>query len=133
MEDDEFKALNQLEPPAPSADAKRRALEAGLLAFDRAQASRKESALPTQGMSAWRRLKSIVPQFKGNWIMDSRFVPVGTAALVLLLLPLGYQLYTSTSLTPPRVGDIKTEVVATNTSPLAVPKPGQGPLALPAD
>ena len=65
--------------------------------------------------------------------MDSRFVPVGTAALVLLLLPLGYQLYTSTSLTPPRVGDIKTEVVATNTSPLAVPKPGQGQLALPAD
>src|SRR5690606_26574555 len=38
---------------------------------------------------------------KGSWIMDTRVgLGLGTAALALLLLPLGYQLYTSTALTP---------------------------------
>ena len=35
--------------------------------------------------------------------MDIR-IPLGTAALALLLLPLGWQLYTSTTFTPPRLG-----------------------------
>src|SRR5690606_30120638 len=37
----------------------------------------------------------------GNWIMDTRIsMGLGTAAVALLLLPLGYQLYTSTAITP---------------------------------
>jgi Ca-activated chloride channel family protein len=100
MQDDELKALRQLQPPPPTEAARRRALDAALLAFD---AEQEESAGRAQG-SGWRaRLKSIVPKFEGNWIMDTR-IPfgLGTAAVALLLLPLGYQLYNSTAITPPR-------------------------------
>ncbi|MGN6099988.1 MAG: VWA domain-containing protein, partial [Devosia sp.] len=48
------------------------------------------------------RLKSVVSIFNGPWIMDTRrLIPAGTAVLALLILaPLGYQLYSTTALTP---------------------------------
>ena len=109
MSDDDFNSLNAIQPPEPSAEAKRRALGASLMAFDAADAAReKESAVSPQGSSWLERLKSIVPHLKGSWIMDAR-LSIGTAALVLVLLPLGYQLYTTTALTPaPHQVDIKT-------------------------
>src|SRR5690606_21355238 len=74
----------------------RRALAAAMLAFD---AEQQKSAIPTKGKGWVARLRSIVPQ--GNWIMDTRLTyGLGTAAVALLLLPLGYQLYTTTAVTP---------------------------------
>ena len=103
-DDDDFDALKRLKVPLPDAAARRRALGASLMAFDEAQkAETKKSPEAPQGSALWRRLKSIVPNLKGSWIMDTRrLVPAGTAALALVvLLPLGYQLYSSTALTRP--------------------------------
>jgi Ca-activated chloride channel family protein len=96
MHDDELQALKHIETPAPSEDARRRALAAAMLAFDAEQA---KIATPTKGKGWAARLRSIVPQ--GNWIMDTRLTyGLGTAAVALLLLPLAYQLYTTTAVTP---------------------------------
>lgn len=98
MSDDEFKALKNLRTPAPSEAARRRALEAAMLAFDAAQ---EKSAKGAQGKSGRARLRSIVPTFLRTWTMDTRIgLGLGTAAVALLLLPLGYQLYNSTAITP---------------------------------
>jgi Ca-activated chloride channel homolog len=104
MNDDDLKGLNQLKVPLPTPEARRRAVGASLMAFDRQQAGEKESPAATQGTGFLDRLKSIAPRLKGNWIMDTRrLVPAGTAVLALLILvPLGYQLYSTTALTPPR-------------------------------
>jgi len=98
--DNKLSALKNARTPAPSEAARRRALDAAMLAFDDAQAEEpKESSRPTQGGGLWSRLRSIVPQ--RSWIMDTRIpLGLGTAAVALLLLPLGYQLYTSTAITP---------------------------------
>jgi len=96
MHDDELQALKHAEIPAPGEDARRRALAAAMLAFD---AEQQKSSIPTKGSGWVARLRSIVPQ--GNWIMDTRLTyGLGTAAVALLLLPLGYQLYTTTAVTP---------------------------------
>jgi len=121
MSDDDFNSLNAIQPPEPSPEAKRRAIGASLMAFDAAEEARKkESAIPPQGLSWRERLKSIVPHLKGNWIMDAR-LSIGTAALVLVLLPLGYQLYSTTALTQPHPVDIKTPPVVTTTPPVLQP------------
>ncbi|HEY4201878.1 MAG TPA: von Willebrand factor type A domain-containing protein [Devosiaceae bacterium] len=52
--------------------------------------------------------------------MDTR-IPIGTAAVVLLLLPLGYQLYTSTAMTQPPV--TTTAVQTTAVQPQPAPEP----------
>jgi len=98
--DDKLSALKSARIPAPSEAARRRALDAAMLAFDEAQAAEPEkTASATQGGGLWSRLRSIVPQ--RSWIMDTRItLGLGTAAVALLLLPLGYQLYTSTAITP---------------------------------
>jgi Ca-activated chloride channel family protein len=95
-----LRALKNAATPAPSEGARRRALDAAMLAFDAArQEEAKNTSRPTQGKSWWARLRSIVPQ--RSWIMDTRItLGLGTAAVALLLLPLGYQLYTSTAITP---------------------------------
>lgn len=99
MSDDELKALQSLRTPAPSEAARRRALDAAMLAFDAAQ---EKSAKGAQGKSARARLRSIVPLLERIWTMDNRIAfGLGTAAVALLLLPLGYQLYNSTAMTPP--------------------------------
>jgi Ca-activated chloride channel family protein len=97
-DDDKLNALKQAQPPAPSEAARRRALDAAMLAFDAEQANAKKAA---QGNPLTQRLRSIFANAKGTWIMDNRLTyGLGTAAVALLLLPLGYQLYTSTAITP---------------------------------
>jgi len=103
MSNDEFDKLNGLRNarmPAPSEAARRRALDAAMLAFDTAQSEEtKKTSGATQGPGFWSRLRSIVPN--RSWIMDTRIsLGLGTAAVALLLLPLGYHLYTSTAITP---------------------------------
>lgn len=98
MSDDRLNALKHIATPAPAEAARKRALDAALLAFDEAQT--KSSPAP-QGADWPGRLRSIFHAFKGNWIMDTRIsIGLGTAAVALLLLPLGYQLYTTTAITP---------------------------------
>lgn len=102
--DDKLHRLAEGQFPAPSEGARRRALEAAMLAYDAAEAgAQKESAVSPQGRG-WRpRLRSIVPS--RSWIMDTRItMGLGTAAVALLLLPLGYQLYSSTAFTPMPTG-----------------------------
>ncbi|WEK04989.1 MAG: von Willebrand factor type A domain-containing protein [Candidatus Devosia phytovorans] len=93
--------LNRLKgaAPDPRAAAKKRALAAGMAAFE---ASQKESEVAPKGKSGGSRLTSIIASLKGIKIMDMR-IPVGTAAIALLVLPLGYQLYSTTSMTPSQV------------------------------
>ncbi|MBS3847304.1 VWA domain-containing protein [Devosia sp. BSSL-BM10] len=93
---DPFEQLRGATAPTPDADARQKALAAGMAAFAGAQ---EKSNAPTQGMDWGQRLTAIITSLKGKSIMDLR-IPIGTAAIALLVLPLGYQLYSSTSLTP---------------------------------
>jgi Ca-activated chloride channel family protein len=98
MNDDKLNALKQTQTPVPSEAARRHALDAAMLAFDAEQQGRQKAA---QGNPITQRLRSIFANAKGNWTMDNRLTyGLGTAAVALLLLPLGYQLYTSTAITP---------------------------------
>ncbi|MGV3490147.1 MAG: vWA domain-containing protein [Devosia sp.] len=97
--DDKLNVLQQTGTPTPSQAARQRALDAALLAFDAEQASQKQAA---QGNPLAVRLRSIFSEWKGKWTMDTRLTyGLGTAAVALLLLPLGYQLYSTTAITPP--------------------------------
>jgi Ca-activated chloride channel family protein len=96
---DPFESLKQVRGPDPRADAKSRALAEGLAAFAAAQ---EKPQAASQGNAWGHRLTSIIRSFKGKTIMDMR-LPIGTAAIALLVLPLGYQLYSTTSMTP---GDV---------------------------
>jgi Ca-activated chloride channel family protein len=97
-DDDKLNALKQAPTPTPREAARRRALDAAMLAFDAEQANAKTSA---QGNPIIQRLRSIFANAKGTWTMDNRLTyGLGTAAVALLLLPLGYQLYTTTAITP---------------------------------
>lgn len=98
-DDKKLSQLSQLAMPEPTDAARRRALDAALLAFDAAQADAEKSSDAPQGRNWGARLRSIIPQ--RSWIMDTRItLGFGTAAVALLLLPLGYQLYSSTAITP---------------------------------
>ena len=93
--DDKLSALNELRTPAPSAARRNQALDAAMAAFDA------EQQQATQGNPIINRLRSVFANAKGTFAMDNRLTyGLGTAALALLLLPLGYQLYTSTAITP---------------------------------
>src|SRR5438128_2003363 len=110
MNDEDLKKLSQLQVPEASVAARRRALAASLAAFDDATAETENiSPSPTQGLIWRERLTSIVANVKRVWTMDTRVsmtaAGVTTAALLLLLLPLGYQLFSSTALTPPGVSN----------------------------
>jgi Ca-activated chloride channel family protein len=97
-QDDKFDMLRQTSTPAPSEAARRRALDAALLAFD---AEQEDAAKAAKGNPTISRLRSIFLDWKGKWTMDTRLTyGLGTAAIALLLLPLGYQLYSSTAITP---------------------------------
>ena len=93
--DDKLNALKGTRTPVPNEARRNQALDAAMAAFD---AEQKRS---TQGNSLINRLSSVFANAKGNWTMDNRLTyGLGTAAVALLLLPLGYQLYTSTAITP---------------------------------
>jgi len=119
-DDDKLQALQQAQTPAPSEAARRRALDAALLAFDAEQANAKQ---PAQGNPITQRLRSIFAKAKGTWTMDNRLTyGLGTAAVALLLLPLGYQLYTTTAITPVGVPP-STVSTAEAEKPVAQPEP----------
>ncbi len=97
---DGFKALKDVPVPAPSEAARQRALAASRMAFEAAKTENvKNNAEAPQGVRRASRLSSIITSLKGKSIMDMR-LPIGTAAIALLLLPLGYQLYNSTAMSP---------------------------------
>jgi Ca-activated chloride channel family protein len=98
MSDDKLNALKAIATPAPAEAARKRALDAAMLAFD---AEQEKSARPAQGANLTSRLRSVLNNLRGISIMDTRMsLGLGTAAVALLLLPLGYQLYTTTAITP---------------------------------
>ncbi|ODT79505.1 MAG: hypothetical protein ABS76_20225 [Pelagibacterium sp. SCN 64-44] len=97
-EHDPFDSLKAAVPPAPRGEARARALAASRAAFAAAQENEKNSAAP-KGKAPGGRLMSIITSLRRISIMDMR-LPIGTAAIALLLLPLGVQLYYSTALTP---------------------------------
>jgi Ca-activated chloride channel family protein len=79
MTDATLSTLKLLRPGAPSAEAKKLALNAAMIAFDAVQVRK-----PERKTARWRM---------GAWLG----VPLGTAAAALVLLPLGTQMYTATS------------------------------------
>lgn len=110
---DPFEQLKSAATPDPRAEARKRALAAGMAAFEAAQ---EKSSPATQGSSWGQRLTSIITSLKGKSIMDMR-LPLGTAVIALLVLPLGYQLYSTTSMTPADV--------AVRQQPAAEPVPAE--------
>ena len=96
---DPFLSLKSTPAPAPRDEDRARALAAGAAAFAAAQENSKKTEMPTQGNALGQRLMSIITSFKRISIMDTR-IPLGTAAIALLILPLGWQFYSSTSMTP---------------------------------
>ncbi|MBU1304474.1 MAG: hypothetical protein KKF33_02995, partial [Alphaproteobacteria bacterium] len=104
MNPDDFDALKGSVVPPARDGARERALAAGMAAF---AAQQQKNTVPTKGGALGARLRSIITSLKGNSIMDLRY-PLGTAAVALLLLPLGYQLYSTTALTPGGTGPATT-------------------------
>jgi Ca-activated chloride channel family protein len=94
---DPFETLKSDAAPQARDDARQKALAAARAAFE---AESKKTSTATQGAGIGSRLMSIINSLKGISIMDMR-IPVGTAAIALLVLPLGWQLYNSTALTKP--------------------------------
>ena len=92
---DPFENLKSGAVPPPRDAARERALAAARAAFE---AENKKIETVPKGEAAGGRLMSIINSLKGISIMDLR-IPVGTAAIALLVLPLGWQLYSSTALT----------------------------------
>lgn len=118
---DPFETLKSGAVPSPRAAARERALNAAREAFE---AEQKKTAHAPKGKSASGRLMSIINSLKGISIMDMR-IPVGTAAIALLVLPLGWQLYNTTSLTPTSqvVPQVSQPVELAETDADAAPEP----------
>ena len=111
--DDKLGALKGLNTPAPNEARRNQALDAAMLAFDA------EQKRATQGNPLINRLSSMFANARRNFVMDNRLTyGLGTAAIALLLLPLGYQLYTSTAITP--IG-VPPATVSTTADPVPVP------------
>ncbi|QQR39647.1 vWA domain-containing protein [Devosia rhizoryzae] len=101
---DPFDSLRNGPVPPASEAARARALAQGQAAFEAAR----KSDEPTKEAAWGTRLTSIITSLRRISIMEMR-VPVATAAIALLVLPLGWQLYNSTALTP--AGDRSQQVV----------------------
>ncbi|KKC40887.1 hypothetical protein WH87_01580 [Devosia epidermidihirudinis] len=119
--DNPFDQLKGANAPDPRTDARKRAMLAGMAAFEAAQKTEKTTA-PTKGYGASGRLSSIISSLKGIKIMDMR-IPIGTVAIALLIVPLGYQLYSSTSMTPADTSERAPIVVADAPKPQDEPIP----------
>jgi len=120
-QDDELEILNQLRSPAPSDAARHRAMDAAMLAFDAEQANAQKAA---QENPLTSRLRSIFRDWKGKWTMDTRLsYGLGTAAVALLLLPLGYQLYSTTAISPVSVPVTTTAQTQLKVAPPPQPEP----------
>ncbi|RYG94064.1 MAG: hypothetical protein EON57_18930, partial [Alphaproteobacteria bacterium] len=105
--DDKLSALGVQRTPVPNEARRNQALDAAMLAFDA------EQKRATQGFPLIHRLSSMFANARRNWTMDNRLTyGLGTAAVALLLLPLGYQLYTSTAITPVGVPPVAVQTTA---------------------
>ena len=114
MQNDPLSRLKSDPVPPASPSARERALAASMVAFDAAQtADAKKTLSPAQGSGWFSRLKSMINPKEGIWTMDMR-IPLGTAAVALLLLPLGYQLYNSTAITPVSTATNELTIVTDN-------------------
>jgi len=103
MTDDALTSLRTLDVAAPSAEARKIALNAAMAAFDAAQPK-------AAARGGWLR----------NWKLSAGLgVPLGTAVAALVLLPLGTQLYTATSHRPDGVPPKPETVVSTTTTQMA--------------
>jgi len=96
MIDDEFSELKNIKVPAASPAARKRAVQASLLAFNE---TRQKNKKISQGLSWRSRLMSIFTTNPWSWIMDHRVI-TGTLAAGLLVLPIAAQLMLTTNLTP---------------------------------
>ncbi|KKB07441.1 vWA domain-containing protein [Devosia chinhatensis] len=95
-DNDPFERLKST-PPAPRPEARARALAAARSSYAAEKA--KISIAAPKGKFGGSRLTSIFTSLRRISIMDMR-IPIGTAAIALLVLPLGWQLYSSTALPP---------------------------------
>ncbi|MEO6394881.1 MAG: VWA domain-containing protein [Devosia sp.] len=107
MTDEALASLKSLNATQPSPEAKKLALNAAMVAFDKAQATSRKTVADEAGF--FTRLGG---RLRNGWIA----APAGAAAIALLLLPVGYQALNSTSMTslegPPMTlqpGDDKNE------------------------
>ncbi|WP_417308383.1 YfbK domain-containing protein [Devosia sp.] len=104
MHDDELAKLARMTPPTASDAARQRALDAAMLAFDAEQAKASAPQVSAQGSAASGRLSSMFASLRRTFAMGTMNTRLsyglGTAAVALLLLPLGYQLYSSTAMSP---------------------------------
>lgn len=95
---DPLDRLAALPTPDPDPAARDAALAAAMATFERRQ---EKPRARRQGPSLVERLHSVLLN-SGNRIMDHR-LPLAGAALALIALPLGVQLYSTSRLTPPAV------------------------------
>jgi Ca-activated chloride channel family protein len=84
MTDAALSSLKSLRSVQPSPEAKKLALNAAMVAFDAAQASKKPTVAAPGWLSRWK-------------LGAGLGVPLGTAVAALVLLPLGSQMMTATS------------------------------------
>ncbi|MCS6760236.1 MAG: hypothetical protein MO852_15890, partial [Candidatus Devosia euplotis] len=70
------------------------------------------------------RLRTVITSLKGISIMDLR-LPIGAAAIALLVLPLSYQLYSTTSMTPAEHALERSDAVSASPEPVAEVRPSQ--------
>jgi len=91
--------LKEIETPAVSSDAKKRATSLAMTAFDEQQEKTSKSV---QGTSWAVRLMSIFTPLKGIKLMDLR-IPATAAITALLIVPISWQLMNNTALTPPEL------------------------------
>jgi Ca-activated chloride channel family protein len=92
MDEAALNALNKMPIPAPSPDARERAIRAGVRAFAEA---RDTAAQPNQGPRRHRRPMTDWMHTVGSWIMGHRAL-LATAFAGLLLLPVASAVYLST-------------------------------------
>lgn len=95
---DTLRRLKEIAVTTPANKARDGALNAAMQAFDAVETTQsQENSEPVQGNDWLRRLTSIF-SFERIWKMDIR-IPVGAAAVGLLLFPLALQLNSTTGLT----------------------------------
>jgi Ca-activated chloride channel family protein len=114
MTDAALSSLKSLRATQPSPEAKKLALNAAMVAFDAAQASRKAPAAAPGWLSRWK-------------LGAGLGVPAATAVAALVLLPLGTQMMATNSTidgTPPVGQDDVT--IATTETPVDQPREEQG-------
>ena len=111
MTDEALLQLKNLRAPAPSAEAKKLALNAAMVAFDAAQAARPRQAA---GKKRW---------YSSRWGLSTGLAGLCTAVAALVLLPIGTQLYTASTHAPqvqkPQVTTLATTAVEPALDPAA--------------